>query len=72
MRSIVRTCNKCGKKFDEWDTEEDFSIYSTLGYGTVYDGSKLELDLCCKCMEELIGSCAISPIVDIYRTEGSV
>ena len=69
--SIVRTCNKCGKKFDEWDTEEDFSLYSTLGYGTVYDGSKLELDLCCKCMEELIGSCVISPIVDIYRTEGS-
>lgn len=69
--SIVRTCNKCGKKFDEWDTEEGFSIYSTLGYGTKYDGSKLELDLCCKCMEKLIDSCAVSPIVNNrYFSEG--
>lgn len=72
--SVVRTCNKCGKKFDEWDTEESFRFYSpfALGYGTKYDGSKLELDLCCECMEELIDSCKVSPIVDIYRTEGSV
>ena len=47
-------CNKCGKKFDFWDTQEDFSIERSLGYGTKYDGSTLELDLCCECMEKLI------------------
>lgn len=55
-------CNKCGKKFDIWDTQENFSIYTRLGYGTKYDGDNLELDLCCECMEKLIAECAISPI----------
>lgn len=69
--SRVTTCNKCGNRLSEWDIQEDFSIYSQLGYGTKYDGSKLELDLCCKCMDELIDSCSISPIVDDrYFSEG--
>lgn len=58
------TCNKCGKKFDLWDIQEDYSIYRRLGYGTKHDGDNLELDLCCKCMEEIISLCTISPIVD--------
>lgn len=57
-------CNKCGKKFDLWDTQEDFSIYRHCGYGSSYDGSELELDLCCECMDKLIAECAISPIKD--------
>lgn len=57
-------CNKCGKEFDEWDTQEEFRIYSHLGYGTKYDGDKLELDLCCDCMTDLIDSCKISPIIE--------
>ena len=31
-------CNKCGKPFDLWDTQEDFSIMKRLGYGTKNDG----------------------------------
>ena len=57
-------CNKCGKPFDIWDTQEAFHIYSQLGYGTSYDGDELELDLCCGCMEELIKECKISPIIE--------
>ena len=38
------TCNRCGKKFDIWDTQENFSINTRLGYGTKYDGDDLELD----------------------------
>lgn len=57
-------CNRCGKKFNLWDTQEDFSIYRRLGYGTKYDGSTLELDLCCECMDNIIDDCKISPIVD--------
>lgn len=55
-------CNKCGKKFDMWDTQEDFSIHRHCGYGTKYDGSVINLDLCCNCFEELVQSCAISPL----------
>lgn len=59
-------CNKCGKKFNIWDTQEDYSIYKQLGYGTKYDGASLELDLCCDCMEKLIDECVILPV--IYNT----
>lgn len=55
-------CNKCGREFDLWDMQEDFSIQRSLGYGTKYDGDDLFLNLCCDCMEELIDSCKISPI----------
>lgn len=58
------TCNKCGKKFDIWDTQEHFSINTRMGYGTKYDGDDLELDLCCSCMEKLIDECVISPIIE--------
>lgn len=47
-------CNKCGKEMDIWDRQENFSINGICGYGTKYDGSKIQLNLCCDCMEELI------------------
>lgn len=59
-REII--CNKCGKKFDIWDIQEDFSIYKHMGYGTEHDGESLELDLCCDCMEKIIKECVISPL----------
>ena len=55
-------CNKCGKEFDIWDVQEDFTITKTLGYGTVHDGDRLNLHLCCECMDKLIGECVITPI----------
>lgn len=55
-------CNKCGKPFDLWDTQEDFSIMKRLGYGTKNDGGILDLHLCCQCMDELVDECDISPI----------
>ena len=60
-------CNKCGKPFDIWDKQENFQIYRNLGYGTKYDGSKLDLNLCCNCMEELVDGCWINPIIDIEK-----
>lgn len=57
-------CNKCGKDLDLWDLQEKFSITHKLGYGTKYDGSNLNLRLCCDCMEKLIEECAVSPISD--------
>lgn len=55
-------CNLCGSRFDFWDENENYSIHQRCGYGSVYDGLMLDLDICCKCMGELISGCAISPI----------
>lgn len=56
-------CNMCGDKFDMWDEQEMFAIEKDrLGYGTVYDGSRLNLKLCCRCMEHLIKDCRVNPI----------
>lgn len=63
ITASMTVCNKCGKQFNLWDEKEDFSIRKRLGYGTKYDGDTLELDLCCDCMESLIDSCTINPII---------
>lgn len=55
-------CNICGKTFDIWDAQENFSIDRMLGYGTKYDGDELHLDICCDCMEKIIDGCMIPPI----------
>ena len=63
--SGIKVCNMCGAKLDIWDEQEDFSIIKDkLGYGTSYDSEPLELHLCCTCMEDIINSCQISPILD--------
>ncbi len=64
MTYILKKCSKCGKEFDMWDLQENFSIHKQIGYGSLYDGEYLKLDLCCKCMDELIDACKVSPIQD--------
>lgn len=62
---LKHVCNKCGKELDIWDNQERFYIENNyLGYGTKYDGDKLRIDFCCKCMEEIIEQCVISPIIE--------
>lgn len=61
---IMSRCNKCGKDFDIFDEQEDFSIDRILGYGTKHDGEHLKIRFCCKCMDEIIDSCEISPFVE--------
>lgn len=56
-------CNKCGKEMDIWDRQEKFSIHDICGYGTKYDSSEIQLNLCCDCMEELIDTCVVSPVI---------
>lgn len=58
-----RKCNKCGSVLDVFDMQEDFSIHKEfLGYGTKYDTGKLDITLCCSCMDKLIDSCCVSPV----------
>lgn len=59
----------CGKDFDEFDTQEDFSLHRYVGYGSGFDGSYIDLDLCCDCFDKLMNDyivprCKISPVED--------
>ena len=49
---------------DDFDIQEGFSFNTWLGYGSKYDEDKLELDLCCACMDQLIDECVIPPVID--------
>ena len=59
-------CNKCGKEFGDvnQDFNDDFSIHTRIGYGSKYDMYYVKLDLCSACMDELIDTCVINPVVD--------
>lgn len=58
-------CNRCGKELDEWDSFNYFHWDFRLGYGSLYDGDRFELDLCCACFDEmaatLVQDCRFSP-----------
>lgn len=62
---IEHICNKCGKKFNVFDEQQNFGFNYFVGYGSKYDGSRIELDLCCKCFDEVVDSiaaqCKFSP-----------
>lgn len=64
-------CNMCGSRFDFWDEQENYSIHKTCGYGSSNDGNKLNLDICCKCMDKLVKMCVIDPI-EIEFDDGSL
>lgn len=47
-------CNMCGKEFDRWDEEENFSFHSMIGCGSKYGMFEFDLDLCCNCMDRML------------------
>ncbi len=55
-------CNMCGKPFDLFDFQNNFSIDRYAGYGSIYDEEHVQLDLCCECMDDIISNCKISPL----------
>lgn len=56
-------CNKCGREMDIFDTTLRFGLYKRLGYGSIHDGDYIELDICCDCLDAIIDSCVIDPII---------
>lgn len=52
-----RFCSCCGKELDFFDLQNDFYVHKQIGYGSVYDGSELELCLCSECFDIVINSC---------------
>ena len=65
-----KTCNVCAKEFDVWDRQEDFGFHYRVGYGSKYDGDKIDLDLCCRCFddvfEKILPKCKINPLAEQY------
>lgn len=60
-----RFCNKCGKEIEQYNT---FHVDYNMGYeSNEFDGMRLNLDLCGKCLDEAIGrlvaECEYNPVV---------
>ena len=53
---VACKCSKCGKEFDEWDERNDFLINHIPSYGSIYDGERIQIRLCCKCMDDFFES----------------
>ncbi len=56
-------CNICGKELDIFDKQQRFHLEGRLGYGSKYDGDEIDLDVCNACIDKLIESCSLSPVV---------
>ena len=59
----------CGKEFDRWKEDENFSFHSMIGRGSKYGMFEFDLDLCCNCMDRmldkyLIPECKYNPLID--------
>jgi len=56
-------CNKCGKVMDFFDLQANFTIHTNVGYGSMYDGTEIEMHLCCDCFDKLVESCEVAPVI---------
>ena len=62
-----KTCNKCGKTFtkkDEKDLCYDGAIQNIkidFGYGSDFDGSTWDMDICDECLFEFAKQCRHEP-----------
>lgn len=57
-----KVCSRCGGELDFYDLQQDFSIHKKIGYGSIYDGCSVDLQLCCECFDRMVETCAVSPI----------
>ena len=48
-----QVCNLCGKELDFFDRQENFTIHTRIGYGSVHDGDKV------------VAMCTVSPIEEV-------
>lgn len=65
----MKRCSMCGTIFNIWDEQADFCFESRIGYGSVYDGEVLRMDLCCACFDKVMGviipMCRENPILAV-------
>ena len=72
-----KVCNMCGKTLDDFDLQNNPNIHTTLCYGSKYDGSTIDLDLCSDCWDSILTqmSTHISfahPILDQNKTNKNI
>lgn len=62
-------CNMCGKELELTDVSA-LHAHSVIGYGSKYDGDKIDLNLCCDCcdiiLDYILPKCKISPLEENY------
>lgn len=61
-----KVCNVCGKHLEVLDRDPDYTIGIRMGYGTDHDLEYAEIHMCCECLDKLVGSCVVNPIVGEY------
>lgn len=59
-----KVCSKCGKKLDIFDLQQNFTIHTKIGYGSIYDGDSVHYQLCCDCFDEAVEECKVFPIIE--------
>ena len=69
MTKTTVLCNMCGKEMTFVDIKcQGFTMKHHYGYGSAHDEDKLELDLCCECLDKLttylINTCKINPVTE--------
>ena len=55
-------CNLCGKRLDLLDLQNRLFICKTLGYGSEFNGKRVDLRMCCNCFDRLVEGCDVAPI----------
>ena len=60
-------CSACGKTFDIWDYQEDFSFDKWIGYGSNYDEQHIEFKLCCDCFDKIFD--IVKPMIKNIKIE---
>ncbi len=47
-------CDLYGKEYNEWDNQARFGLHYDVGYGSKYDGERINIDMCCDCFDKLM------------------
>lgn len=59
-------CNVCGRDTRNTEVHIEIQIHQLIGYGSRYDGEKIDFDVCAKCVDTILEAiskvCKISPI----------
>lgn len=66
---MAKLCNMCGKKFDDFDAQEEFGFHYFVGYGSKYDLERIDADFCCECFDKIIDWLAPQMKIPIFSGE---
>jgi len=64
-----QVCNICGEKFNILDERANFGLHYKVGFGSKYDLTKIDLNMCCNCFDKVLDyilpQCKIDPLTDV-------